>query len=96
LLLALADRTTFDRRKRAMTRRYVPGALLVLLLGWPAAVAQQPKTAGFRDDFTTDSRKDYTVAGEVAWRRGAIVLGANASLRRAGTVSKSRFFRLGR
>src|SRR5262245_6563444 len=55
-------------------------AFLLVPSFYPAGEA--PKAVGFRDDFATDTRKDYEVTGDVAWRKGLLTLAEGARLRR--------------
>jgi len=61
--------------------RCLPALLLSL---FPAAAwAQGPVLPErVRDDFATDSRGKYQSKGEVAWQKGALTLGSDATLSR--------------
>src|SRR5262249_17538124 len=55
---------------------------LLLGSGVRTAAAEKPAEVRFADDFATDSRKEYQIQGEVAWRKGALLLGTKATVRR--------------
>jgi tetratricopeptide (TPR) repeat protein/CHAT domain-containing protein len=46
------------------------------------AAEEKPAEVRFADDFAADSRKEYDIGGEVAWRKGALQLGTDAAVER--------------
>jgi hypothetical protein len=51
----------------------------LLLAAQTRSVAEdKPAAVRFAADFAADSRKDYQIQGEVAWRKGALDLGTKA------------------
>src|SRR5262245_61715799 len=62
--------------------------LLSMLLGTATGLPQSP-VPGFRDDFATDSRKNYQIQGEVTWQKGRMTLAAGASLKRLLTLGET-------
>jgi CHAT domain-containing protein/tetratricopeptide (TPR) repeat protein len=62
-----------------LTTPYLLAGALVLSAAQPG---EAPR-AGFRDDFKTDSRKDYESHGEVSWRAGRLTLSDKAALVRS-------------
>ncbi len=79
------------------TERYVPPMMITVLLlasagpaslaqdGSPPAAATPPAerqlTQDFADDFQQDTRKDYTLDGDVEWQPGRLTLAEGASIR---------------
>src|SRR5262249_5669731 len=52
-------------------------AVLVALL-----VAAEPERVRLSDDFTTDTRKEYEIQGDIRWQKGQLTLGPGAQLTR--------------
>lgn len=68
-------------------------AALILVSFCSLAAAQEPKLDPvFNDDFSKDTRADYTVKGDVEWKAGRINLSPNASLNRK--VGQSQWARV--
>ncbi len=74
-------RTDCVRRMCRGFLAFLLGCLLLAVRGSPAA-EDNPGEVRFADAFATDSRKDYEVEGEVAWRKGALILGSKAVIAR--------------
>jgi CHAT domain-containing protein/tetratricopeptide (TPR) repeat protein len=64
------------------------GGLLAVLLATATALPQPP-VPGLRDNFATDSSKNYQVQGEVTWQKGRLTLAAGASLKRLLKVGET-------
>jgi tetratricopeptide (TPR) repeat protein len=74
-----------DDIRMGYVRRVCGGCLLGCLLAAarPVPAAEdKPAEVRFADDFAADSRKDYRIEGEVAWRKGALLLGQKAAVER--------------
>src|SRR5262249_12557990 len=69
-----------------MTARWLLTCLVLLMPVAEAPAGNQDKAVGFRDDFATDSRKDYTVQGDVTWQKGRLTLAEGARLERKFAV----------
>jgi CHAT domain-containing protein/Tfp pilus assembly protein PilF len=54
--------------------------LLLAPLAPASPAAEETPTVRFKDDFTMDTRKDYQVMGEVAWRKGVLMLSRDARI----------------
>jgi CHAT domain-containing protein/Flp pilus assembly protein TadD len=66
--------------------RYLGGiaipCLLLTLLAPVSRAAEEALPVRFRDDFSTDTRKDYATKGDVTWQKGALSLGKEAEVSR--------------
>src|SRR5262245_11073595 len=78
-----------------MTTRAYPLTLLPCLLVFATSPAQEDfPPVRFADDFRTDTRKDYTIAGDVAWQNGRLTLAAGAQLQRSAELGSEAEVRL--